>query len=120
MADFLTLPTATSTPLRFTQGAVEELRRIMHAERHPEGHFIRIGVKGGGCSGLSYILGVDQITEHDEVIEDDGFVYILDKRHRLYLEGTQLDFKRGLDARGFEFNNPQASSTCGCGSSFSA
>ena len=119
MADFLTLPTDVSTPLQFTDGAVEELRRIMNAERHPEGHFIRIGVKGGGCSGLSYILGVDQVTQHDDVYEEDGFVYILDRRHRLYLEGTTLDFKKGLDARGFEFINPQATSTCGCGSSFS-
>lgn len=120
MADILVSPARTTVPLQFTDGAKSELRRIMNAERHPEGHFIRIGVRGGGCSGLSYVLKVDQITEHDEVFEGDDFVYIVDRRHRLYLEGTTVDFRTGLDARGFEFTNPQATTTCGCGSSFSA
>jgi len=119
MSDILTF-NETSSPIRFSDGAVEEMRRIQHAQRLPEGQFVRIGVKGGGCSGLSYILELDQVTEHDEIFEDDGFQYIMDKRHRLYLQGTELHFAKGLEARGFEFKNPQASSTCGCGSSFSA
>jgi len=119
MSDILTL-NETSAPIVFNDGAKNEMRRIQHAERLPEGHFIRIGVKGGGCSGLSYILGVELITKQDELFEEDGFQYIMDKRHRLYLQGTELHFAKGLDARGFEFKNPQASSTCGCGSSFSA
>jgi iron-sulfur cluster assembly protein len=119
MSDILTFNDTTS-PIHFTGGAIEEIRRIQHAQRLPEGQFVRIGVKGGGCSGLSYILEVDQITEHDELFEEDGFQYVMDKRHRLYLQGTELYFAKGLDARGFEFKNPQASSTCGCGSSFSA
>jgi iron-sulfur cluster assembly protein len=119
MSELLTFSTNTS-PILFTEGAMDEMRRIQQNEVFKEGHFIRIGVKGGGCSGLSYILELDAKSDHDELFECDGFEYILDKRHRLYLEGTEIHFAKGLDARGFEFKNPQASSTCGCGSSFSA
>jgi iron-sulfur cluster assembly protein len=119
MSELLTFNETTS-PIHFTDGALDEMRRIQQSEVIKEGQYIRIGVKGGGCSGLSYILEIDSLSTHDEVYSHEGFEYILDKRHRLYLEGTELHFAKGLDARGFEFKNPQASSTCGCGSSFSA
>lgn len=119
MSELLTI-NATSSPIRFTEGALYEMRRIQQYEVFNQAQYIRIGVKGGGCSGLSYILELDSKGDHDELFEMDGFQYIMDKRHRLYLEGTELHYAKGLDARGFEFKNPQASSTCGCGSSFSA
>jgi len=119
MSELLTQSAITS-PIHFTEGAIAEMRRIQEHELLKDGQHIRIGVKGGGCSGLSYILEVDAMTDHDELFDLEGFQYIMDKRHRLYLEGTELHFATGLDARGFEFKNPQASSTCGCGSSFSA
>lgn len=119
MSELLTF-SPTASPILFTDGAIDEMRRIQQYEVFKEGQFIRIGVKGGGCSGLSYVLEIDSMTDHDELYKVEGFEYIMDKRHRLYLEGTELHFAKGLDARGFEFKNPQASSTCGCGSSFSA
>jgi len=86
----------------------------------PEDFHLRVGVRGGGCSGMSYILGFDRIRDHDVEFNVDGIVVYIDKRHGLYLMGTQLDYKDGLDARGFSFENPNATATCGCGSSFSA
>lgn len=111
---------ATSSPILFSIGASRELIRLQQAERLPEGHFLRIGVKGGGCAGFTYILENDQMTEYDEVYDCDGLIYILDRRHKGYLEGMTIHYSSGLDARGFEFQNPQATSTCGCGSSFGA
>lgn len=81
--------------------------------------YLRIGVKGGGCSGLSYVLGFDDKQENDELYETDGLPFIMNKSHGLYLMGMQIDWLDGLDARGFSFTNPNASKTCGCGSSFS-
>jgi iron-sulfur cluster assembly protein len=110
----------TQSPILFSNGAVDELLRIQREERLPEGQFLRVGVKGGGCAGFSYVLQTDQITEHDDLYDFDGVVYILDRRHKLYIEGMTIHYSNGLDARGFEFQNPQATSTCGCGSSFGA
>ena len=81
-------------------------------------HLLRVGVKGGGCSGLSYVLGFDQRTEKDNDYEVDGVHFIMDRSHELYLAGMEIDWENGLNNRGFTFNNPNASSTCGCGSSF--
>lgn len=81
---------------------------------------LRVGVEGGGCSGMSYILGFDQKKDGDNEYEIEGIRIFMNKAHGLYLAGMEIDFKSGLDARGFTFNNPNASSTCGCGSSFSA
>ena len=82
--------------------------------------FIRIGVKGGGCSGLTYVMDFDsELKEDDKVFEDKGVKIVVDKKSFLYLVGTELDFSGGLNGKGFAFVNPNASRTCGCGESFS-
>ncbi len=85
----------------------------------PSVGFIRVGVKGGGCSGLSYQLGFDtKMKEDDKMFEDNGIKIVVDKKSFLYLVGTTLDYSGGLNGKGFTFNNPNASRTCGCGESF--
>lgn len=79
---------------------------------------LRVGVKGGGCSGMTYVLNFDHKTEKDETFEIDSIPCIIDRSHNLYLAGMQVDWQGGLNSRGFTFNNPNASSTCGCGTSF--
>ena len=79
---------------------------------------LRVGVKGGGCSGMSYILGFDAKKENDAVYEYQGLTFIMEKAHEMYLLGMQIDWVNGLNNRGFTFKNPNASTTCGCGSSF--
>ena len=87
---------------------------------NPSEDFIRVGVKSGGCSGLEYILNFDnQKTETDQIFEDNGIKVIIEKKSILYLAGTTLEFSGGLNGKGFVFNNPNASRTCGCGESFS-
>jgi len=81
---------------------------------------VRVGVKGGGCSGLSYQLAFDkESSDQDQVIEDNGMRIVVDKKSLLYLAGTSLEFSDGLNGKGFVFHNPNASRTCGCGESFS-
>ncbi len=92
----------------------------MATKEIPEGYGLRVGVRGGGCSGMSYILGFDRSREYDIEFEIEGIKVFMDKRHGLYLMGTIVDYHDGLDARGFTFENPNATSTCGCGSSFGA
>lgn len=85
---------------------------------HEEG-FVRVGVEGGGCSGLTYQLHFDtQLKENDKVFEDKGVKIVVDKKSILYLVGTELDFSDGLNGKGFQFINPNATRTCGCGESF--
>ena len=85
----------------------------------PDTHFLRVGVKGGGCSGLSYAMDFDDnITEMDEVIDLNVMKVVIDKKSVLYLYGTQLEYSDGLNGKGFHWINPQASRTCGCGESF--
>ena len=87
---------------------------------NPFEDFIRVGVKSGGCSGLEYILNFDnQKTETYQIFEDNGMKVIIEKKSILYLAGTTLEFSGGLNGKGFVFNNPNASRTCGCGESFS-
>ena len=83
-------------------------------------HFVRVSVKAGGCSGLSYDLTFDNVSkEDDEIYEDKGIKIVCDVRSVLYLMGTVLDFSDGINGKGFQFNNPNATRTCGCGESFS-
>ena len=108
------------SPIRLSERAASEIRQIMEQKNIPEGFSLRVGVKGGGCSGMSYILGFDRERENDAHFDVDGITVFMDKRHGLYLMGTTIDYQDGLDARGFTFNNPNATETCGCGSSFAA
>ncbi len=108
------------SPITLTARAVSEIRSIAERKDIPEDFNLRVGVRGGGCSGMSYMLGFDRHREHDLQFEVDGIVIFMDKRHGLYLMGTTVDYQDGLDAKGFTFENPNATASCGCGSSFSA
>jgi iron-sulfur cluster assembly protein len=110
--------TITAAPVRFTDGAVTEIKRLMQEPGFDASKALRVGVKGGGCSGLSYVLGFDEKAEKDNAYEVDDVQFIMDPAHELYLAGMQIDWENGLNNRGFTFSNPNASSTCGCGSSF--
>ncbi len=105
--------------LAITPKAAGEIKRIKAENRVPETFGLRLGVKGGGCSGMSYVLGFDEKPkEEDETFELQGVTVFIDKKSLMYLSGTQLDFTDGLNGSGFVFNNPNAKKTCGCGSSF--
>ena len=108
----------TAVPLTFTSGVLAEIRRLMSDPGFDATKHLRVGVKGGGCSGLSYILGFDDKQENDEVFQYEDFNFIMNKSHGIYLMGMQIDWENGLNARGFTFINPNASKTCGCGTSF--
>lgn len=114
------IPNETAQPVQLTERAARQVQKIIADEEIPPEQRLRVGVKGGGCSGLSYSLGFDHATAEDEHFASNGVEVIVDKRHILYLEGISIDFHDGLDARGFVFSNPNATSTCGCGTSFSA
>lgn len=106
--------------ITLTERAIKELRRIVTDQTLPEGTALRVGVKGGGCSGFSYSLGFDDtVHEDDQVTEVDGFRVVCDPKSFLYLSGTQVDFEESLMGRGFKFGNPNATKSCGCGESFS-
>lgn len=111
------METTVQSPVRLTRNAIQEVKKLM-SEPGFEGGQLRVGVKGGGCSGMSYILGFDKKKDDDEAYEIDGVSVIMKKAHGIYLYGIEIDFQEGLNARGFVFKNPNASSTCGCGSSF--
>lgn len=102
-----------------TENAKNQAIRLM-SEEGKDGFFIRVGVEGGGCSGLRYQLTFDNdLKEEDKVFEDNGMRVVVDKKSYLYLIGTTLDFSGGLNGKGFVFSNPNAERTCGCGESFS-
>lgn len=106
--------------ISLTDKAVAEIAKISAAEGL-EKHLLRISVVGGGCSGMQYKMGfVESVHEHDQVVEKDGVRVVVDPKSGLYLAGTVVDFTDGLNGKGFTFNNPKATRTCGCGSSFSA
>ncbi len=107
-------------PITLAPGAIAQLKRIMGEQNIPEGHGLRVGVKGGGCSGFSYVLGFDKKKEKDDTFEIDGITVYMDKAHAIYLLGIEIDWVEGLNNRGFSFNNPNAKESCGCGTSFSA
>ena len=102
-----------------TDNAKEQAKILMDEDGKPN-LFIRVGVEGGGCSGLTYQLKFDnELNENDKVFEDNGVKIVVDKKSYLYLIGTSLDYSGGLNGKGFVFNNPNAQRTCGCGESFS-
>jgi len=102
-----------------TEKAKERIAELRKEEGHNENFNVRVSVKGGGCSGLMYDLDFDdKITDADDVFEDKGVKIIVDKKSLLYLLGTTLEFSDGLNGKGFQFVNPNATRTCGCGESF--
>jgi iron-sulfur cluster assembly protein len=106
--------------IKVSETAKQEFVKLLGQEGRGPQHFVRVGVKGGGCSGLSYDLVFDdKFREGDKVFEDNGVKVVVDKKSLLYLLGTTLDYSGGLNGRGFQFINPNASRTCGCGESFS-
>lgn len=107
-----------STPVSLTEGAINEINRLMREEGFDQSQSLRIGVKGGGCSGMTYVLGFDLPTAEDEHFTIEGIPCVMNKSHQLYLYGMQIDWQGGLNSRGFTFTNPNASNTCGCGTSF--
>ncbi len=106
---------AQSSPVKFTPAAVKEIQRL---EAQNTDKKLRVGVKGGGCTGLTYVLEYDEPQEDDRLLQNGEVEYLLKKSHAMYLQGVEVDFGTGLDARGFTFTNPNASETCGCGQSF--
>ena len=103
-----------------TDKAKSKIQGLMTDAGLDSNYFVRVGVAGGGCSGLSYKLDFDnELKKGDQEFEDKGLKIILDMKSFLYLAGTELDFSDGLNGKGFEFSNPNASRTCGCGESFS-
>jgi iron-sulfur cluster assembly protein len=113
--------TINNVEIKVSEKAAIEIRRIMTENKVPDEYGLRVGVKGGGCSGLTYSLGFDAETrEGDTIINQSDIKLYIDGKSLFYLMGTQLDFSDGLNGKGFVFNNPNASKTCGCGESFSA
>ncbi|MBX9653740.1 iron-sulfur cluster assembly accessory protein [bacterium] len=104
-----------------SEKAAQEVLKIIQEQNLPAETMLRVGVAGGGCSGFSYSLTFD--TKHDDLADDiyecHGVKVVVDRKSDLYLDGTSVDFYDGLEKRGFVFNNPNATKSCGCGSSFS-
>lgn len=110
------METTNTTPVSFTASAVDEIKRLY--TQQPEGKYLRVGAKGGGCSGLTYVLDFDEKDVNDEVFDINGIQCIMDKAQGMYLLGMEINWDNGLNNRGFTFSNPNASKTCGCGTSF--
>ena len=105
--------------ITLTSSAAQEVKRLIEKEQKPN-LGLRVGVKGGGCSGMTYVLAVDEATpkQYDSVFEQEGVKVLIDAKSHLYLDGTTIDYKNSLMGGGFEFNNPLAKKSCGCGTSF--
>jgi len=105
--------------IKVSETAKKRIAQLKSQEGNGEGNHIRVSVKGGGCSGLMYDLSFDStVKDSDEIFEDNDVSILVDKKSLLYLLGTTLDFSDGLNGKGFQFINPNASRTCGCGESF--
>ena len=115
-----TTPTTKTSPISITPSALEQLQRLRAELGVADDHLLRVGVRGGGCSGFEYQLGFDLPQEDDQQIAVGGETVLMKAGHALYLLGMEIDWATGLDNRGFTFNNPNAKETCGCGTSFSA
>ncbi len=106
--------------IKVKDSARDEVKRIIAEKSEGKNSFIRVGVQGGGCSGLMYELNFDtESKDGDKIFEDNGIKIVVDKKSYLYLVGTELDYAGGLNGKGFSFVNPNANRTCGCGESFS-
>ena len=106
--------------ITISQTAKDKIIQIMSEDQFDDSYFLRVGVVGTGCAGLSYKMDFDNKTnEGDQIFEDNGIKIICDKRSLLYLLGTELTYSGGLNGKGFEWINPNATRTCGCGESFS-
>ncbi|MEO8824183.1 MAG: iron-sulfur cluster assembly accessory protein [Ginsengibacter sp.] len=111
------METLNTASISLTPAAISEIKKLLSGELGNNKH-LRIGVKGGGCSGMSYVLGFEEKTEKDEIFIIGGIPCIINPAHLIYLNNMEVNWEGGLNARGFSFNNPNASTTCGCGSSF--
>ncbi len=116
----MTAITENKIPVSFTPNALAELKNLFVKGNYGPDYGLRVGVKGGGCAGFSYILDFDTAKENDNIFEIDSIPLFIDKSQAIYLYDCTIDFKSGLDNRGFIFENPNATETCGCGTSFSA
>lgn len=114
------MTTIEEKPIMITESALKQLVQIKEEQNIPDDHGLRVGVRGGGCSGFSYTLGFDMKKENDQEFEIDGLKVYMEPAHSLYLVGMQIEWVEGLNNRGFSFVNPNAKETCGCGQSFSA
>ena len=112
------METILDAPVRFTEGAIKEVKRLINEDAATVGKFLRVGVKGGGCSGMTYVLNFDEKKPGDQVYHTEELTFIMDPMHEIYLFGMEVQFEGGLNSRGFTFINPNASKTCGCGTSF--
>ena len=119
MAEAETVRPETVEEITLTEKAAAQVMKVRAENNIPAEHGLRLGVKGGGCSGLTYVLGFDEKPgERDRVFTVHGVTVYVDPKSLFFLSGTVLDFSDGLNGKGFVFNNPQATKTCGCGSSF--
>ena len=114
----LVLESGIKKGISLTPGATKEITRLLSEQSSDENKALRLGVKGGGCAGFTYIFEFDTPKENDVVYNIDGVKILVDPMHELYLSGTEIDFQQGLNSRGFLYKNPNASKTCGCGESF--
>jgi iron-sulfur cluster assembly protein len=114
------MPSVTENVIRLTPRAVKEVKRLIRTQNKGS-VALRVGIKGGGCSGLTYTMSFQsEVGPHDQVFEVEGLCVIVDAKSALYLKGTTLDFVDTLQESGFKFINPNAKQSCGCGTSFSA
>ena len=104
-----------------TPAAADQVKQLIAKENNAN-VALRVGIKGGGCSGMSYVLAIDEAApkEHDTLFEQEGVKILMDAKSQLYLAGTTIDYKTSVMGGGFEFSNPNAKKSCGCGSSFTA
>lgn len=108
-------------PISITAKALDMIRAALDETKGEDGDFLRVGVKGGGCSGFQYSLNfTNEVDDEDILLTVDGLKIVTDAFSASYLKGTELDYVETLQGNGFKFNNPNAKRTCGCGSSFSA
>ena len=114
----LVLESGIKKGISLPAGAVKEITRLIQDLKPEENKALRLGVKGGGCAGFTYILDFDTQKDGDTLYNIEGITILVDPMHELYLAGTEIDFQQGLNSRGFIYKNPNASKTCGCGESF--